>query len=885
MPIRHRISPLGVAAALLAVSAIGANRPSLAQTAEPSTSVKDHPLGEQTMRLPRHFADGADLPNGWRITPAGKVIATVGDLITNLTVSPDGKIVVSLNSGFLPHGLDVFDAITHKQLQHIKLTSAWLGMAWSSDGHTLFVSGGNASGSKSKSDPVAPIYLFSYANGLLSNEPTGRLVETIDPKEVSWSGVAYLPGKHWLYAANRGTGENPSNVVVFDAETHKIVTRIPVEVSPYQVLLSADGRRLFVSNWSSESISIIDTNNNKVLRTLHVGMNPNDLKLSADGRLFIACSNDNTVWVIDTHTLQVTERLSTTMTPLAPEGSTPNALAIDNTHHLLYIANADNNSIAVASIDNRTHSTIVGFIPTGWYPSALALADHNGTLYIGNTKGEEGHPDPLGPHSPLTERDIPFSEAAPGSSISPFASGIFSQGRGSVHTVQTGSIEMLSVVGLKEKLQGWTRQVAKNTPYKDSLLAETKKPLEPSILPQSVGEPSPIKHIIYIIKENRSYDQVFGDIPGSNGDPRLAIFGEKVTPNQHALAKEYVVLDNLYCDGEVSQDGHFWSTAAYATDFNEKQWPARYAGITKGEYLTHAEIPSGGFIWDLARRKGLTYHIYEEMTTSAKNGSVWEATPAPGMDGLYGHYTKEFAGDIAVRDGEKVKIFLREFDEWANNYDSSDAGKRLPNLIVMRMLEDHTVGTRPGWNTPTAMVADNDYAIGQLVDTVTHSRYWPNTAIFIIEDDAQDGADHIDARRTVGLVLSPYVKRGIVDSTLYTTSSMLRSMELLLGLPPMSQYDAAAMPLFASFGTMPVMKPFNRIAPLVDTNEKNTKDSAGAKQSSRMDFSGVDRAPMHALNEIIWKSVKGKDSVMPPPVHRFRPIVDVSGSGKDDDRY
>lgn len=838
-------------------------------------------------QLPHRFDGGADLPNGWRITPAGKAFATVGDLVTNLTVSPDNKVLISINSGFLPHGIDVFDAKTHKQLQHIPLTSTWLGMAWSADGRTLFVSGGNASGSKSKKDPVAPIYSFSYANGKLSSEPTARFVETIDPKQVLWSGVAYLPAKHWLYAANRGNGKAPGSVVVFDTETRQIVARIAVELTPYQVLLSADGRRLFVSNWSSDTVSVIATDTNRVIRSLRVGRNPNDMKLSADGRVFVACSNDNTVYVIDGRSLQIIERLSTTLTPLAPEGSTPDALAVDNTHYLLYIANADNNSLAVARIENRTHSTVAGFIPTGWYPSALALADHGNTLFIGNTKGEEGHPDPLGPHSPLTEKDVPFTEAAPGTAASPFASGIFSQGKGSVHTLQTSRIEALPVADLKDRLPHWTREVVRNTPYNDSLLAEAKKPQEPSVIPQSVGEPSPIQHIIYIIKENRTYDQVFGDLAQANGDPRLAIFGEKVTPNQHALARQYVILDNLYCDGEVSQDGHAWSTAAYATDFNEKQWPASYGAISTQPSSTHANVPPSGFLWDDARRKGLTYHIYEEMTSSAKHGDTWEATPSPGMDSIYGHYTKEYAGDIAVRDEEKVKIFLREFGEWEKNYDSADPDKRLPNLIVMRMLEDHTVGTRPGWNTPVAMVADNDYAIGQLVDAVTHSRYWPNTAIFIIEDDAQDGSDHVDARRTMGLALSPYVKRGIVDSTLYSTSSMLRSMELLLGLPPMSQYDAAAMPLFASFGTAPVVTPFDVLSPLVDVNEKNTTSSVGAKASSKMDFSTVDRAPMHALNEIIWKSVKGADSVMPSPVHRFRPLIDAGEpeEGDKDDRH
>jgi YVTN family beta-propeller protein len=331
-------------------------------------------IGEPTKQLPKYIPGGFDLPNGWRITPAGKAVATIEDLVLNLVVSPNGRIVVASHSGYLPHGIDVFDVKSQRQIQHIELKTTWLGMTWSPDGHTLYVSGGNATGAKTIAQSAAPIYEFSYRDGRLSEQPTGSLLETVDPSTVWWSGVAYLPSRRWLYAANRGTGLGPSNVVVFDLKTRAILTRIPVEINPYQVVLTPDGKRLFVSNWSSESVSVIDTTTNKVIRTLRVGMNPNDMKLSADGRLFVACSNDNTVHVIDTRTLQVMERLSTTLTPFAPEGSTPDALEVDDVHKLLYIANADNNSIAVAHIANRAHTTIVGFIPTGWYPSALAEA-------------------------------------------------------------------------------------------------------------------------------------------------------------------------------------------------------------------------------------------------------------------------------------------------------------------------------------------------------------------------------------------------------------------------------------------------------------------------------------------------------------------------------
>ena len=815
------------------------------------------PAGSIPAWIPKSIPGGFDLPNGWRITPAGKSIAATGDWILNLVTSPDGRVVVGSHSGYLPHGIDVFDTATHKLIQQIQLRSTWLGMTWSPDGKTLYVSGGNATGSKTIAGGAAPIYEFSYSGGRLSDKPTGTLLETIDPRQVWWSDVAYLREKNWLYAANRGTGPGPSNVVVFDVKSGAIVTRIPVEVNPYQLVLTPDGRRLFVSNWASESVSVIDTATNTVIRTLHVGINPNAMKLSDDGRLFVACSNDNTVHVIDARTLEVIERLSTTLTPMAPEGSTPDALTIDNARKLLYIANADNNSIAVVNIANREHSTVMGFIPTGWYPAALALADQGRTLYIGNAKGERAYSDLKGPGSPLASQWY---------------------GDETIKTLQKGSVEVLSVAALHENLAHWTREVIENTPYKDSLLSEARPSPGPSIVPREVGVTTPIKHVIYIIKENRTYDQEFGDLPHANGDPELTIFGEKVTPNQHALAKQYVILDNLYCDGEVSVDGHSWSDAAYATDFNEKLWPPTYAGWSDAR-PSRAYIPAAGHLWDLAARKGLTYRSYGEYAARASTGTTMEA--APGVAGLVGHVSKDYIG-FPQRDTQNVAVFLRDLKEWENNYDSSDPGKQLPDFVVMSMPEDHTRGTQPGAYTPRAMVASNDYAIGQLVDAVSHSKYWPSTAIFIIEDDAQDGPDHVDARRTVGLLISPYVKRGIVDSTFYSTSSMVRTIELLLGLPPMSQYDAAAMPMYASFGTVPQVTQFTAIAPLIDVNARNTKDSYGAAASSRMDFSEVDHAPMHALNEILWKSIKGANSPMPPPVHRFRPLIDASESRDGD---
>jgi YVTN family beta-propeller protein len=799
--------------------------------------------------IPQPIPDGYALPNGWRLTPTGKSITTE-DMVLSSTAAPDGMAVIASHAGYNPHGLVVVDTKTEEAVQRIPLKSAWYGMTWSPDGKKLFVSGGNANGTKGAKPTRAPIYVFSYANGRLSNEPVSQLEETIDKSEIFWSGVAHHPKKNILYAANRGTNAGMGNVVVFDSSNGKLLTRIPVEMIPYDLIVSDDGRFLYVSNLASKSVSVIDTGAMKVIATIPVDGNPNQMALSADGLLYVACSNDNTIVVVDTKLHLAVERISTALTPHAPEGSTPNALALDRVNGLLFVANADNNNVGVVHV-GRGKSEVLGFIPSGWYPSSLALVPKQQRLYIGNSKGSGSYSNVRGPTSPLS-------------------SDKGEDGNGSIKSLQRGSVEIVNIANLSKDLKALTRKVFENTPYNDSQLAQAKEPANsnagPSIIPSAVGAGSPIKHILYIIKENRTYDQVFGDMVRGNGDARLAIFGRNVTPNQHALADQYVLLDNLYCDGEVSEDGHSWSDAAYATDANEKQWPVTYGGQSQsGRNLAY--IPSAGNIWDVAKRKGLTYRSYGEYATRVSDQTPFEASPnAPGLAGHVAPNYKRFG----ARDTENAAEFIREFDEFEKNFDNPNPEKRLPNFMVMALSENHTNGTRPGSFTPVAMVASNDLAVGQIVERVSHSRYWPETAIFIIEDDAQDGPDHVDAHRTAGLVISPYIRRERVDSTMYSTSSMLRTMELLLGLPPMSQYDAAAMPMYAAFGAEPDLTPFNHVPPLVDLNAKNVARAYGAKASKKMDFDDVDKNDAFTLNDIIWKSVKGADSPMPLPVHRFQ---------------
>ncbi len=793
-------------------------------------------------QTPRAIEGGQLLPNGWKLSPAGRHV-TLSDYVLNLTPTPDGRSIVALHCGHSPHGLAVLDAATLEIRQTIALKSAWLGLAWSPDGQRLFVSGGNA---QSRQKPtVAPVYEFSFADGRLSAQPTRELVSGRAANAVYWSALAHHPSKPLLYAGNRGTQPTSGEVVVFDTRTGKSIGQVRTDIHPYDLVLSPAGDTLYVSNWGSRSVSAIDTASLKVRATVRVGHNPNDMVLAPDGRLFVACSNENSVYVLDTKTLQPMEVISTAMYKLAPVGSTPNALTLDQTGKLLFVANADNNNVAVINISEREVSDVTGFIPTAWYPASVTVGADGRSLYIGSAKGLASYDNINGPTSPLRGVD---------------------EARNHVARLQRGSVTVLPLRNLKAELPGYTRQSMANSPYNDEMLAKARPSQSgPSIVPQSVGAGSPIKHVIYIIKENRTYDQLFGDLPQGNGDPRLCIFGRKVTPNHHKIAEEFVLLDNLYCDAEVSVDGHSWSNSAYATDFNEKRWPAQYGGHS-ASVTGPEERPSSGHMWDLAATKGLTYRSYGESANRVSDGSniIARAT----VPGLVGHVAEKYLRG-GERDTANMKVFLSEFDDYEKNYASKDPEKRLPNYIVMSLGEDHTRGTTPGAFTPIACVANNDWALGQLVERVTRSRYWPETAIFVIEDDAQNGPDHVDARRTVGLVVSAYTKRKAVDSTMYTTSSMLRTMQLLLGLPPMTQYDAAAMPMYASFADKADLTPYALIPPLVDVNAKNGPRAPGAKVSLSMDFSDYDRTPMLALNEVIWKSVKGADSEMPLPISRF----------------
>jgi len=521
-------------------------------------------------------------------------------------------------------------------------------------------------------------------------------------------------------------------------------------------------------------------------------------------------------------------------------GSMPNALAVAPDGNTLYVANGGNNDVAV--VDTATFR-IRGLIPTAWFPSAIAVSRDGQSLYVGNMKGLGAGSNPRGPNP---ERPAPTAQY--------------------IGSMARGTLSVIAVPNAAA-LRTYMTQVVKNNGFDETqkILTQSPRDMTPHAVPRRVGDPSLIRHVIYIIKENRTYDQVLGDFPQGDGDRNLVLFGRDVTPNHHALAETFVLLDNCYADAEVSADGHNWSTAAVATDYVQKMWPANYSNRNRFYDFqggSSASTPLRGYLWEYAARAGLTYRVYGEFFAFRSKPPAVE--PAPFANALAGHLSPAYAGyDLSIRDQARVDAWEAEFEEFVRR-------GTVPTLMILSLPNDHTAATRPGYPTPKAMVADNDLALGRIVQTVSRSPIWRETAIFIIEDDAQDGPDHVDAHRTVCLVASPYVRRGVVDHRMYSTVSMLRTIELTLGLPPMSQFDAAAAPMITAFSDTPTLMPYDAVQPKQPLGEINQKNAYRAKDAIALALDRPDEADAQILNAILWHAVKGKHVPMPRPKTAFR---------------
>jgi YVTN family beta-propeller protein len=843
MPVRAVFRIAAVALFLVAAAGV-----SIAQRGSPPAARPGSLGGGETL-----------LPNGWRIAPAGRHLS-IGDLPLNMVLSRDGRYLIVANNGYAKPTLRVVDLDRGYVSSVVALDDAWLGLAWHPDGSKLY-----SSGAASNS-----VLEFTWRNGRLGRGRTLQLapkseaptpgVNRPNPTPQSFvGGVAVSPDGARL-AAVHVLGQK---VNLVDLGTGQVTASVNVPAEAYTALFSGDGATLFVSLWGGARVLLLDAKTLAPKGEVVVGEHPNAMAQAADGRLFVACANTNAVWVVDPAAMKATEQISVALFPNAPPGSTPNALALSPNGQRLVVANADNNTVAVVDVSQPGKSRVTGFIPTGWYPTGVAFSLRAEAIYILSGKGLTSLPNPRG-----SQPGIPGGEG---------------QYTGSM---LQGSLSILSMPD-DETLRRYTNTVYRVTPYSDATrLAPAAAPAD-SAVPPRVGAPSPIKHVFYVIRENRTYDQILGDLDRGNGDPNLALFGEAATPNAHALAREFVTLDNFYVDAEVSYDGHSFSTSAYATDVTEKFWPTNYAsrgaaylsegGGTMRNAYGNLAAPQNGYLWDACTRAGVTFRSYGEFTTgSAATGQVKATVP-----GLEGHVAPSYAGwDLGIPDGRRIDAWLAEFRKF-------EVDGTLPALSILRLGNDHTQGTRAGSPTPLAMIAENDVALGRLVETISHSRYWNDSAIFVLEDDAQNGPDHVDAHRSVAFVISPYALRGGVDSTLYTTSGMLRTMELILGLPPMSQYDASARPMYRALTKRLSPAPFTHRDARVSLTEVNGAGNPDALASAAMNFEVADMTPEIELNEILWRSIHGPKAAMLPPRHAafIRPTGSRVGDADDDDWF
>ncbi len=820
------------------------------------------------------------LPNQWRLKPVGKQLE-VGDFPVNLAIHPSGQYLAILHAGMREHEVVVMDLNRNKQkiVSRVTVDQTFYGICFTPNGKKLYLSGGE----------FEVVHEFDFDRGLLSNAKTihlNGLTEkgviggiSTDPKGqdlfvcATWGDAVIRipidnPDNHTVIPITRekldlGTlnpqsgskGEPPSPPDGRKDPEKKEIKTAPGKDSPvkkmpchpYICLVPSSGKKAYVSLWSAAAIAVLDLETNRPVAFWKTEEHPTEMVLSPDEKvLYVACANSAEVSVLDTETGKPLQSLHSAMAPETTlPGSTPNSLTLTANGEILLVANADANQLAVFNVQNPKQAKPLGFIPVGWYPTSVRFNNRDKKIYVANGKGAIPKSNRSGPN--------PYNGRTP---LQEYIGSIF---RGSVSTIDFPTPKQLGV---------YTEQAYKLRPDTKSYAKEDNSIWKDNPIPRRLGEPSPIRHVFYIIKENRTYDQVFGDIPQGNGEKDLCLFPEAVTPNQHRLAKEFVLLDNFYVEGEVSADGHEWSMGAYATDFLEKYWPLSYRGSPKKRFgypsegqIDYAVRPKNGYIWDRCAQANVSYRTYGEWIDLGKKQKDGTYGPAVAtVKALEGHFDPFYQPyDLSYPDVKRAQRFIGDFKRLEKE-------NAIPQFTIIKLPNDHTAGTQFGKPTPTAFVADNDLALGMVVHAISHSSIWKDSAIFVLEDDAQNGPDHVDAHRSTALVISPYTKRKQVVSTLYSTTSMLRTMELILGLQPLSQFDAAARPMFDCFQAKADLTPFTYLQPKTDLNAKNLAGAFGSKWCETIDLSKEDMVDDLKFNEVIWKSVKGINSPIPAPV-------------------
>jgi YVTN family beta-propeller protein len=743
-------------------------------------------------------------------------------------MSPHGDLLLAANAGYEHHSLMAIDPRDGSVRQTIKEQGGkgggwwdysvghahgyYVGLAFSPDGRRAWASDG----------PNSSLHAFRISGTNVDEVRHIKVTGNLGNGNAYPAGIAVSDDGARLYVA----GNLQDALFVVDPASRTVVDEVPVGHLPYGVALSRDGERAFVTNWGSRTASIVSTRTRRVTATIGVGTHPSAIITSpVRHEIYVANADSDSVSVLDDRTAALLRTIDLRPYTDAPIGASPNALAVSPDGATLYVANAGDNDVAVvrlAAAGASSGDRIAGLIPTAWYPDAVVVDGDGSTLFVANMKG-------LGVGPNLDPKTYWPS-------------------------LMRGTLSRIPVPD-DARLAVYTKQVRAN----DRFGSAPPVPAD-SVIPSGPGDPSPLTHVIYVMKENRTYDQVLGDLGKADGDPSLAIFGQDVTPNHHALAERFVTFDNFYTDAEVSADGWSWSNGAYANTYNQKNWPLDYNGYARpydfGGFGDNekagqpGEEPGRSYLWDELADHGVGY----------RNFGFFVDNPVdlqPSIPGLIGHTDLKYPGwDLYTMDQVRIDRWLRVFSRY-------EATGSMPTMQFVYLPSDHTFGTTPRARKPTAYVADNDLALGRLVDAVSHSAFWGSTAIFVLEDDSQDGPDHVEGHRSIAYAISPYTQTGRIDSTFYSTVSVLRTMELILGVPPMTQFDRAATPMTDAFSGTPNLRPYDALMPAASLTATNGRHPPMAKASLSIDFTEPDRIPMHLMNEIIWRSVEGRGSAAP----------------------
>lgn len=760
------------------------------------------------------------------LDPAG-IVREVGQMPLAMLPAPGGRRLVLLLNGYREQGLQVIDRAGNVT-QTIPQNAAFIGLVFSRDGRTLYASGGNQD----------VVYRYAWADD--SAALADSLVLVAKPPDRDGTrypaGLALSTDGARLYV----TENLADSLAVFDLASGRVVQRVATGRYPYAVAATPEGT-VFVSNWGGNALSVFGAASDGRLAPgapLAAGRHPSALLLNAAGtRLFVASGSTDRVAVVDTRARRVVAELFDPPPAGPGEGATPNALALSPDGTRLFAAEADANAVAVFDLTAATADVsaargddrLAGRIPAGWYPTALlALGD---TLIVANGKGAGAGPNPLGPQPGVRgirghEREYTLGQIRGSLGIAPL--------------VRVRGAELEALTGRVARANGWSGQ-----------------------RPQRLRLP-PIRHVVYILKENRTYDQVLGDLRQGDGDTSLVLFGRDVTPNHHALAERFGLFDRFFVNAEVSADGHNWSMAAYATDYTLKTAPTNYAGDgrsydyggTNRGRIPEDDVaaPAQGYLWDLAERAAITFRNFGEFVDEEGEGEArrYRGTKpflAAHTDSLYPGF------DMRIPDQRRADVWLAQFRRW-------EAAGDMPALQILHLPRDHTQGASAGYETPRAMVADNDLALGRIVEAVSRSRFWERTAILVLEDDAQDGPDHVDSHRSPLLVISPWARPGVFHRFANTTD-VLRTIEELLGLDALSQFDHYGRSLRDIWSDAADVSPYAALTPAQRLDEMNPPRTRAARESRRLDLSSYDVADMDLFNRVLWMAVKGEHVAYP----------------------